>query len=664
MSHMRCIPNSYLVTALVLMCISLAWCEQRDGTADPNTHTLPAITVEGGPETYSTLPERNLIERPLSESPGLATATSVVGRFEIEQTKPYSVVDAMKYLPGAWTETRGRKIKQFYSVRGQTYPYPGYLIDGAWFREMHEVAYYLNAADVDRIEVLRSSAALLNGPGGMTGMVNIVPRTYEQQETNLEGVYGSYNTGRAYVGHGNSRGRLAYALGAGYAHTDGKQDKNARENMSNLYGRMQFHPREDLTLSWSNYFLYGDRQLKLAEPPATGTLQTRKDSFEPMQSYITVAKARYHPTEKAATDLILNFGDRRMEGHREGSDDWQEEETEYGLNLMHSQRLTTANTLRFGGLANRWYTGTGKRYYVGNPGDLRTYSGVIVDDHDFGRFDTSLGYRLTANYVKEYGGYNVEGQAGSLTNVQVYDEWSDPMHTINTGASYELTEPTALLGNFAWGTIAAQPGMLNSDLEEPGTETRYKVDAGVRRRHNWGEATLTGFYVYQDNAALTIRQTVTGPDGLPYALYENGDRENYGLELELKTHRFKNGLQGFLNLTGMKTRRTRSGVWEDDTEIPDFLVGGGVSYLWQNLEANLFVRHVSAYENERFLPSGTPAAPLGDFIELNGLVGYHFNRDTEVYAKVDNITDEHYSTVNGYPDDGIRFFGGVIKRFR
>jgi outer membrane receptor protein involved in Fe transport len=605
-----------------------------------------------------------VVERPLAESPGLATATSVVGRYEIEQIKPYSVVDAMKYLPGAWTETRGRKIKQFYSVRGQRYPYPGYLIDGAWFREMHEVTYYLNAADVDRIEVLRSSAALMSGPGGMTGMVNIVPRTYEQQETNLEGLYGSYNTGYGHVGHGKTGDRYTYALGAGTVHTDGKEDKNARENMSNLFGRIQFHPREDLTLTWSNFYLYGDRQLKLAEAPATSLLQTRKESFDPMHSYITVGKARFQPTDRAATDLILNFGDRRFDGHREGSADWMEEETEYGVNLMHSHRLVEANTLRFGAMTNRWYTTTGKRYYVGNPADLRTYSGVVVDDHDFGRLDTSLGYRLTSNHIKEFGGYSVEGQAGALTNVRVYDEWVDPMHTLNAGAAYELTEPTALLGNFAWGTLAPEPGMLDSNLQPPGTETRYKLDAGVRRRHRWGEATLTGFYVYQDDAALPIRQTVTGPDGLPYALFENGDRENVGLELEIKSRRFQNGLQGFINLTGMKTRRTRGGAWEDDTEIPDFLVGGGLSYLWQNLETHLFVHHVSAYENDRFLPSGTPAAPLGDYIELNGVVSYHFDRDLDVYVKVDNFTDEHYSTVNGYPDDGIRVFGGLVKRFR
>jgi len=655
--------NPHWATTLSLILFYSAWPAWGVVSTDPNTHALPALTVEGERDFYSTAPQRDLIERPLTESPGLAAATSVVGRTEIEQMKPYSVVDAMKYLPGAWTETRGRKIKQFYSVRGQRYPYPGYLIDGAWFREMHEVSYYMSAANVERIEVLRSSAALMMGPGGMTGMINLVPRTYEAQETGMEGLYGSHNTGRFDVTHGNTKQGYSYALGAGTLHMDGKSDMNARENMSNVYGRVQYKPWDSLTLSWSNFLLYGDRQLKLAKDPATPPLQTRKDSFDPMHSYMTVAKARYQPTDQGTTDLIFNLGSRRFDGHRVGEASWLEEETEYGVNAMHSQKLSSVNTLRFGVLANRWYTPTGKRFYVGHRADLRTYSGVIADDHKIGPLDLSLGYRFTKNHTKEFGGYNLEGKSGRLVDVRVQDEWDDPMHTINSGLAYAITSDTTLFGNLAWGTISAQPGMLHANLQKPGTEKRSKVDLGMRQSHRFGETALTGFYVYQDDAALIIDSTVTGPDNLPYAEFETGDRENYGLELEIRTLRFS-GLQGFVNLTGMKTRRTRSGNWENDSEIPDFLVGGGVSYLFQNFEANLFARHVAAYENERFLPGGTPAAPLGDFVELNGVLSYHFNRDTELYGKIDNLTNEHYATVNGYPDDGIRFFGGVVKRFR
>jgi outer membrane receptor protein involved in Fe transport len=118
---------------------------------------------------------------------------------------PYSLVDAMAYVPGAWIETRGRKTKQFFSVRGQRYPYPGYLIDGAWFREFDEINYFLSAANFDRIEVLRSSSALLLGPGGLTGMINLIPRDFDFKETEIEGIYGTNDMYRANISHGNKR---------------------------------------------------------------------------------------------------------------------------------------------------------------------------------------------------------------------------------------------------------------------------------------------------------------------------------------------------------------------------------------------------------------------------------------------------------------------------
>ncbi|MHC4518299.1 MAG: TonB-dependent receptor [Planctomycetota bacterium] len=661
-----------LVWGLLICCVVGS---ASAGAADPNVpdesegHTLPDLTVSAPAESdYTTPPERDLMARPYTESPGLETATSVIGRKEIDELHAYSVVDAMKYLPGAWTETRGRKVKSFYSVRGQRYPYPGYLIDGAWFREFHEINYYLSAANFDRIEVLRSSSALLAGPGGLTGMINLVPRTYAERETQFEGLYGSRNTYRTDLTHGDGGEAFNYGLSAGYYHTDGPTGKNAEQNMTNLYGRFEYQPADDVTFSWSHFGLLGDRELMLADPPASPVLQTRRDEFDPMRTYLTVAKLRYEPTSDSATEALVNYGGRRFYGERDNPpSEWLEEDYEYGTSVIHSQKLMEENTLRFGGLFNRWITPTGKRFYVGNSADIRTYSGVIVDDHDFGRLDTSIGYRYTREHWREFGGFNVEGSAGDLRSVAVKDEWSDPLHTANLGASYELTTDVSVFGNIGWGQIAARPGMLmgtdSNDLSMPGTENRWKFDLGVKKRYErFGEVSLTGFFVRQDNAALLTGETVP-IGGEDVALFEEADRKNYGVELDVRSRRFENGLQFFFNATGMATERTRNGDWEDDEEIPNVVLGGGVSYLVDRFEVALFAKGLDEYKNQRFLPGGSDPVPLGDFTEINGIVTYHCDPTTKVYVRVDNITDDEYSTVAGYPHDGTQVFGGVVKRF-
>lgn len=658
----------------VLFCCAL--CSVASVAAEPNVptesegHELPELTVSAPAEAdYTTLPERDLIERPYTESPGLETATSVVGRKEIDELHAYSVVDALKYVPGAWTETRGRKVKSFYSVRGQRYPYPGYLIDGAWFREFHEINYYLSAANFDRIEVLRSSSALLAGPGGLTGMVNLVPRTYEERETQFEGLYGTHNTYRTDLTHGDQGATYDYGVSAGYYHTDGPTGKNAVENMTNLYGRFAYQLAEDVTFSWSHFGLLGDRELMLAEPPANPRLQTRRDEFDPMRTYLTVAKLRHEPTSESATEFLVNYGGRRFSGERDTPpSEWLEEDYEYGTSVIHSRELTENNTLRFGGLFNRWVSPTGKRFYVGNPADIRTYSGVIVDDHDFGRLDTSIGYRYTREHWREFGGFNVEGSPRpSLIDVTIEDEWSDPLHTGNLGASYELTTDVCLFGNLGWGQIAAQPGMLTgtdpNDLSIPDTENRWKFDLGVRKHFaELGQASLTGFFVRRDNAAILTGETVP-IGGEDVGLFEEADRKNYGVELNLRSRRFANGLQCFFNATIMETERSVDGDWEDDEEVPNVVLGGGLSYLFDRFEAALFAHHLAEYENERFLPSGSDPVALGDFTDIKGIVTYHYDATTELYVRVDNITDDEYSTVAGYPNDGTQVFGGLVKRF-
>ncbi len=654
------------------ICVSLIFAvlpASADMSADPDnseSHVLPELTVTSpGYFDYTTLPERDLIERPFTESPGLETATSVVGRQEIEQMHAYSVVDAMNYVPGAWTETRGRKVKSFFSIRGQRYPYPGYLIDGAWFREFHEINYYLSAANFDRIDVVRSSSALLLGPGGMTGMINLIPRTYTEKETQIESLYGTHNTFRGNVTHGEAGENYNFGISAGYYHTDGSSDMNARENMTNLYGRFECALAEDVTFSWVNFGLVGDRQLKLAESPASSTLQTREDSFDPMNSYVTVAKIRHEPDDGRTTEVLGNYAGRRFDGHRAGRPDWLEEDYEYGTSFIHSEELTEDNTLRFSGLFNRWVSPTGKRFYWGRPADIRTYSGMIADDHDFGRLDTSIGYRYTREHVEQFGGFNVEGSASvPLRSVQIDDEWGDPLHGINLGASYELTDDKSLFGNVAWGQLSPQPGMLDADLQKPDDEDRYKFDLGLRQLlDGFGQASVTAFFVRQEDAALVSSSTVT-VDGEPFALFENGDRKNHGVEVEIQTNRFENGLQFFGNVTAMRTKRTFSGDWDKDDEIPDVVVGGGASYLFEKFEFLLFAKHLSSYENERFLPGGTPPAPLGDFVELGAQMTYRHDRNTEFFVRAENVTDDEYSTVPGYPHDGALFYAGFVKKFQ
>ena len=647
----------------------------------PSEHELPPVVItgkkppveQGEKSVFTAVPPRDLLKRPLTESPGLETATTVVGKEEIRWLDAYSLIDAMKYTPGAWTETRGRKVKQFFSVRGQRYPYPTYVVDGAWQREFHETDYFFNAANVERIELVRSSSALLLGPGGMTGLVHVIPRTYTKPETRLDMEYGRFNTWLTNLSHGQPVGeKLSYGVGIGFRHTDGPDDWNAEENIGNLYGRIVYRPTRPLTLSLTGYGFHGQRYLKRARPPANANLLAQRDHYDPMTMYLLVGKARYEASDRASTEVTGSYAYRRFFGDRVGEDDWTERDYEYGTRVIQSLKIGEQNVLRFGGMFNRWVSPTGKRFYVGRRGDLSTYSGVVVDEHDFGKLDVNVGYRLTHTRVDNFGGFNVEGAQPGKTLGRVDDidnEWEDPLQTLTAGASYALTEEWSLHGNFAIGQIASKPGMLDENYDRPGTERRTKFDLGVKRQWDaFGEASLTGFYVRQKDAALvtTMPPVVDAATGEEFALYENADRDSYGVELDLRTRRFDSGFQFFFNAVGMQSRReSADGDWVRDKEVPEFVFGGGVSWLWKGLEISVFTKHVSAYENDRFLESKSDPANLGAFTEVDTKVTYYFGKERQhyVFFGVENICDRTFSTVNGYPDEGRRFKTGLGFKF-
>jgi len=644
--------------------------------SDDSGSSLSEIVVSGVPPVeqgsnsfFTALPPRDLMARPLTESPGLATATSVIGQKEIRWLNSPAVTDTMQYVPGAWTEARGRKEKQLFSVRGQRYPYPEFLIDGAWFRAFTETAYSFSSANLGQIEVLRSSAGLLLTPEALSGAINLQPRDYVASELQLDASFGTHMNTRNHINYGDGGERFGYAVGAGYYHTDGPENRNAEENVTDLFARVHGKPTDAITLSLTTFALYGDRELETALPPASASTRAQVQAFDPFRNHIVIGKMRIEPTEEAVTEIIANFAHREYTFEQSApapASTHMERDWEYGMRVTQSLLLTEQNTLRASGMFNHWECPTGKRFFWPNPADLWTYTGGIVDEQVLGRWTLNAGYRLSQTYYDEFGGYNIEGNAGKLSTVRTTDKWEDPLHTISAGARYALTDEWSLLANSTWGHVAAPLSALTANLSRPEIETRTKLDIGIRRAWpQYGEATLTAFGVYQDDAAIYANATVKGPDGQPVALVRNGLQRNYGLELDTRTRRFPWGTQFFLNIVGMQTEIHNAGEWDRDREVPEMIIGGGCSHLWRNFELTFLAKHVGRYENDRFLATGAAPRDLADFVNLTARLSYWFgkNHRSKVYFGADNLLDEKYSTVNGYPNDGLFVNGGVSLLF-
>ena len=606
------------------------------------------------------------MKEPFTEPLSLSSATSTITYLDIQKQGAVNLIEALNFVPGGMTETRGRQVKQFFSVRGQKYPYPDYAINGVWQQEFEELPYFFSASDIEKIEVIRSSSALLTGLTGMEGLINIKTREYLKPEVRLEMEYGSYNSIHSHLSHGNTIGKFSYAAGIGYDKNDGPSSRHVSEQMANIYTQAVWKPSEKLEIKANFFHLNGSRQLMIAQPPADNRYIAMIQNFDPYKATLANIKAYYKPNKILSSEWQVFYSTRIPVFNDEVREtSLNEKDYEYGLNFVQSVAVSKSNILRIGGIYYHWVAPNGKRFYSGKRNDTETLSGVIVDEHRFGNLTLDAGIKYSKTFLRDYAAFNIEGEGSQFRTVTpVTDEWEPAIFQGSLGASYKMSNTWSLFFNSLAGQIKPKQGTLNEDIDELTTEMRSKADLGtVKQFGNTGKMSFNSFMVVQKNAIALggsiYTDTVTG---IIQPLYLNRDQNSYGIEGEILAPLLFGFLSPFVNLTVMKSLlRNDEGKMVINKENPLFISGGGIYVDKSGFEMSILFKYISEFENERFAPVTSGPQPLGDFLTLDMNIGYTLPIKVPVkfYVRGRNITDKQYSTVVGYPDIGRMIFAGV-----
>jgi outer membrane cobalamin receptor len=630
-------------------------------------------TVEGGTVTITTnRPVRNLLATPSAESASLEIATSTVESEDIRLQNSATWSDSLEFAPGVFTETRGRKNKSFTSFRGQIYPYPDFAMNGIWQREFRDMAYTLPASQVGSIEVVRSSGTLLMGLADIVGVINVLPKKYDEPTTMIEGEYGTFNTWRTGIANGNTTSNGWYTVGATANATDGPGGRNAAERSESAYGYGGVQAHDRLYLEGQFFVMEGSRELMTPEPdgPAQNNLKTRREEYDPFNAYSAGGKAVFEESTKASLELSGYYTERRYNfiNHTTPAQSALEKDHEYGAQLIQALELTDANTLRFGGVYNHWVCPNGKDFYVGSPQDVETVAAVITDEQRLGKLTLDAGLRVTRDYYNQFSGgtYDINGVSRDFATIR--NEWGDPLLTGTLGAKYQATDAVSLYSHLAAGQRNAEPGALKADGTDLKNETRIMTDAGVQVENtDKGMVKLGGFYVLRKDAVTKVGSQVTNTvTGDTFYFSDNQDIQQYGLELETRSAPIGGIATLFFSATVMESElKPASGSgYEEYREIPNWILSGGMYAQHGPFDFNLTAKHVSGYENYRFAQD-KQYHPLGDFFDLGLTAGYTYGakRSTRVYVSVQNLLDDEYSTVVGWDDPGTKCAVGVQHTF-
>lgn len=641
---------------------------------------LDAVVVYG--ESYrstGTKSELEPIESPMSFERYDAET------LELQQAN--SLDDALKYVPGISTESRGSAVSVFdeYTIRGfNTYTnyYNGLPLQ-------FKAAYYVNLAPqvdafaTDGIEILKGPASVLYGASSPGGMVNqLAKQPQSVQQTDVKLTTGSSNLLEAGVDStGPVSDTMDYRLIVLSRQKDGLQEGTEEQRLV-VAPSVTWYPTDTTSLNMNAYYQDDPKAIPSTPLPSIGTLT--EGSFGILEPDTFVGDVNWAGIDKTVT----MFG--------------------YKLNHEFSENLTFLQNFRYTDAElyqkNSYHQGvTGdtlsRRFYYTD----ETNKGFIVDNqfaYDFEQGDIAHSLLAGVEYHSveltfDYGDtYSVPDHPLNLSNINndqinpdalnfsivayeqtikeeqvgvyVQDEITIDSLTVVAGLRYDQYDSVAAVPAWAIenkideGHLSSRlaaiyqldngwaPYATYSESFEPvaGTDvetgdalkpvTSNQLEAGVKFKNNTGvEMTAAAFQITKKND-IGYADIVWGG-----ALTQTGETQSTGLELAVKAD-VSDKLDVMSNLTVMDVEITKDDVSGNAGNTP-LWVAEKTANLWANyavseaVKVSGGVRYVGEMQQDN---ANTATVPAYTVFDLAG--SYRVSDQYNVGLSVTNLMDEAY----------------------
>ena len=600
-----------------------------------------ASPVEGQAEEVIVSATR--FDIPLDQSPA---SVSVITSEDIEQKQIQRVGNALREVPGlsvVQTGTAGQLTSVF--TRGLRSEHTQVLLDGVPINQGLQGAFNfadLVTDDIDRIEVVRGPQSTLYGPRALAGVIQIFTKQGEGTPTiMLSGEGGSYDTFREWLESEGKIDQFDYSIGASRIDTDNARPNNQYRNSAAI-ANVGWSPNEQFRIG--SLFTYS-----LSD---TGNPNTIFDP-KPLDNFLT---ERW---------LIAPHIDFRLR-------DWWEHKLI--VSYDHERQLNDPNQDGFVGPTRALF----ERTTIDYQNDFRPASWLTLTSGFFySRVNAGqerpfvlqiFGPQPTfvSDHTQETAGF-LQATATPIENLifvaggrfDHFNQFGD-IWTYRFAGSYKIDKTnTTLHSSIATGFSppSSQDKIFGNNFGlQP--EKNLGWDIGVEQRLWENRVTLGATYFHNDLS------NVIGFNGL-FDTLNLGAAETQGLEAELRAQPVADLLftASYAYLDAEKTssadinqpkgarlaRRPRNEVYIS------------ASYLWcKRLRTTAEAKFVNAREELNF---GGPNFDIEDYSFVNIAAEYEVNPHLSIFGRIDNLTNEHYAEVFGFPALGRAAYGGVKLRF-
>ena len=630
---------------LALFVVSLApICSGQDAV---NSTTVVQSSAESEPVVVSA----TRFDIPADQLPASA---SVIDSQDIDQKQIERVSDALREVPGlnvVQTGTPGQLTSVF--MRGLPSGDMQVLLDGIPINQglagQFDFA-NLTTDDIDRIEIARGPQSTIYGPRALAGVVQI----FTKQGAGPPGATvtsegGSYDTYRETLQSDGKVGDFDYSLGGSRLDTDNARPNNEYRNTSGITN-IGWSPNEQLRIG--GMFAYSESE---TGNPNTIFMPRPIDHFL-TEKWFIAPRIDVHVADWWDHRLIFDY-DHERQVNDPNQDGFIPGTTFIGPTRALFVRTTIdyQNDLR----PTSWLTLTSGLFY--NTNDIGQQRPFV--SQAFGPLPKFISDDVQENavYLQSMVNFrNLIFVAGGR-----YDEFNQfgSVWTYRVASSYKIDQTnTTLHSSVATGFSppSSQDKIFGNNFDlKPDKD--FAWDIGFEQRLCENRVVLDATYFHNDlSNVVGFNQSFNKALNL-------GTAETQGLETELRVQPIADLTlkASYTYLDAMKTSSRDVGAPEGSRlpRRPRNEVYLSASYLWcKKLRTTIEAKWVNAREelNQNFFG---PNFDIEDYNFVNFAAEYEVSSHFSLLGRIDNLTNEHYSEVFGFPNLGRALYGGAKVRF-
>lgn len=582
-------------------------------------------------------------EVPLNEAPA---TTSVVSAEDFEAKQIERVADALREVPGlsvVQTGAPGQLTSVF--TRGLRSEHTQVLIDGIPINQGLQGAFNfadLTIDNIDRIEVVRGPQSTIYGPRALAGAIQIFTKRGSGEPAASWGFEGgSFDTAREFLEADGKLRDLDYSLGGSRFDSDFQRPNN-QYRLTSSVANVGWSPNDQLRVA--SLFTYS-----VADTGNPGSILAprRRDNLF-TERWLIGPHLQFTPLEWWTHKLIFDYDHERQINNP--NEDFFVGPTRA---VFERTQLDYQNDIR----AASWLTLTSGFFYSRvNAGQERPFVSqtfgpqpTFVSDHTV----QTAGFAQAS--ITPFDGLNVVG-GGRIDHFNQFgDVW-----TWRVAGSYTFRPSgTTIHSSVATGFSppSSQDKIFGNNFGlEPERDLGW--DAGITQRLWSNRLTIGATYFHNELSNLI------GFNGL-FETLNLGSARTQGVELELKARPIAE-LTIAASYTYLDAVNTSSA---DIAQLPGARLPRrprneayvSASYLWfKKLRTTAEAKFVNAREELNF---GGPNFDIEDYAFVNIAAEYDVNPHLTIFARINNLTDERYAEVFGFPALGRAVYGGAKVRF-